>query len=104
MRRLSEAILPILSVSRLSAFLFGISFPGVLPQSASVRRFFVILSVSTLSAFFFWDSFFMLHAHFVSLQDLRREAPASLEARFSADRSTFSKKTLFFFRKSYLFW
>ena len=58
MRRLSEAFLPILSVSTLAAFFSGISFPGVLPQSAwiehredSVRRFFFILSVSTLSAF-----------------------------------------------------
>ena len=41
------------------AFFSGISFPGVLPQSAwsehpedSVRRFFFILSVSTLTAFF----------------------------------------------------
>ena len=37
----------------------------------------------------------------MSLQDLRREAPASLEARFIADPSTFSKKTLFFLRKAH---
>ena len=29
-----------------------------------------------------------------------REAPASLEARFTADRSTFSKKTLLFHRNN----
>ena len=44
---------------------------------------------------FFWDSFFMLHADSFNVHDLRREVPASLEARFTADRSTFSKKTSF---------
>ena len=48
-------------------------------------------------------------SHSLSLQDLiymtskedavSREAPASLEARFTADRSTFSKKTLLFIMK-----
>ena len=60
----------ILSVSTLSAFCSGM-----------VLVLFFILSVSTLGIFF-WDNFFMLHAHSLSVQDLRREAPASLEARF----------------------
>ena len=65
--------------------------------------FFYCMCKYTLGIFL-WDSFSMLHGHSLSLQDLRRDAPASLEARFTADRSTFSQKTLFFRRKSYLFW
>ena len=86
-------VIAILSVSKLAAFFCRVTFRPLLKQATQkiARRlteaFFFYSKCKYTLGIFFWDSLFRLHAQSLNLQDLRREAPASLEALFESPGS-----------------